>query len=87
MEINDDAPTVSSGDNYHPINAQENTSSGNDNDLPNHERGTFVAIHEVNDNIQTPMLQLALVVSRWKNLKCPICRRCIFSCYGMHACL
>ena len=53
MQIDDDAPSVSSGDNNHPINTQQSTSSGNDNDLPNHESGSFVAVHEVNDNIQT----------------------------------
>ena len=53
MQIDDDAPSVNSGDNNHPINVQQSTSSGNDNDLPNHESGSFVAVHEVNDNIQT----------------------------------
>lgn len=52
MQI-DDTPSVSSGDNNHPINAQQSTSSGNDNDMPNRKSGLFVAIHEVNDNIQT----------------------------------
>jgi len=76
MQI-DVAPSVSSGDNNHPINAQQSTSSGNDNDMPNRESGLFVAIHEVNDNIQTPTptLQPVLVVSRWKSLRCPNCRR------------
>ena len=53
IQIDDDAPSVSSGDKNHPINTQQSTSSGNDNDLPNHERGSFVAVHEVNDNMQT----------------------------------
>ena len=54
-QIDVDTPSISSGDNNHPINsdAQQSTSSGNDNDLPNHESGPFVAIHGVNDNIQT----------------------------------
>ena len=53
MELDDDAPSVSSGGNNHPINTEQSTSSGNDNNVPSHESGSFVANHEVNDNIQT----------------------------------
>ena len=55
MQIDDDAPNVSSasGDNNHPINTDQSTSSGNDNNVPSHESGSFVANHEANDNIQT----------------------------------
>ena len=47
MQIDVDAPSVSSGDNNHIINAQQvqSTGSGDDNDLSNHESGSFVAIH------------------------------------------
>ena len=52
MQIEDDAPNVSPGVN-NPILKHTTKHKFNDNDAPNHESGSFVAGHEVNDNIQT----------------------------------
>ena len=53
MQIDYDAPSVSSGYNNHLINTEQNTNSGYDNNMPNHESGSFVSNHHVNDDIQT----------------------------------
>lgn len=56
MQIEEDALSVSSGDNDHPINpisTHQSTSSGNDNFTPDHEGTSVVSGHEVNPNATT----------------------------------
>ena len=81
MELDDDAPSVSSGGNNHPINTEQSTSSGNDNkaQVPvmimtcqaMKVDPLLLTTRKMTTSKLTPVLQAALVVLRWKSLRCP----------------